>query len=261
MASRLRSRAVMKNETTQHRTKTPVPGKVTLFVAATGVALLVSGCETTGLSPRETGRGSYSHFVYQMAREQQPVAASTYMRKPIRLAVAQVGEVAPSTNILSRLKSHPDQIASVIALPLPSAGPEAHYQPWDRQAATRQEAPVARLSEIRSLARAMGADQVLIFGGSIDTRSSRNPLAILDVTIVGTAIFPSTEIHAEGKAAGIFVDVATGAIRFQVEAEQTASGATPSAFAYEKKDSVRVKTRDALVANLADDFLRKLAQQ
>lgn len=257
MASRLRSRAVMKNETTQHRTKTPLPAKATLLIAATGVALLLTGCETTGLSPRETGRGSYSHFVYQMAREQQPVAASTDMRKPIRLAVAQVGEVAPSTNILNRLKSNSDQIASVIALPLPSAISE----PWDRHAAARQETPVARLSEIRSLARAMGADQVLIFGGSIDTRSSRNPLAILDVTIVGTAIFPSTEIHAEGKAAGILVDVATGAIRFQVDAEQTASGATPSAFAYEKKDSVRVKTRDALAANLADEFLRKLAQQ
>lgn len=238
----------------------PSASKAVALVTTAGLALLVAGCETTGLSPRETGHGSYSHFVYQLAREQQPVPAATYMRKPIRLAVAQIGEVAPSTNILNRLKSHPGQIESVIALPLPSPTAEP-FQTWGREHAVRQQPPVAQLSEIRSLARALGADQMFIFGGSIDTRSSRNPLAVLDVTLVGTAIFPSTEIHAEGKAAGILVDVASGAIRFQVEAEHGTKGATPSAFAYEKKDSVRVKVRDGLAERLADQFIRRLAQQ
>jgi len=243
------------------KTSSFIPANASLLFAVLGILVLATGCETTGLSPREGSKGSYSHFVYQMAREQPPAATARPLRKPIRLAVAQVGEVAPSTNVLNRLRNHPEQIASVIAMPLPGTTPNSPYQHWSPERSASQEPSVARAAEIRALARAMGADHVLIFGGSIDTRSTRNPLAVLDVTLVGTAIFPSTEIYAEGKAAGLLLDVDSGAIRFQVEAEQNTSGTTPSAFSYEKTDSVRVKVRDALAANLADEFVRKLSRQ
>src|SRR6185503_885089 len=157
--------------------------------------------------------GSYSRLVYEMARQQQNAAPTGGLRKPIRLAVAQIGEVAPATNLLGELRSHPALIATVVALPSPVESRER----YPTRSANAPEPPsvVSRLAELRSLAKAMRADQVLILGGSIDTWTTRNVLAPLDITLVGTAIFPSARVHGQGKAAGILLDVESGAVRFQ----------------------------------------------
>jgi hypothetical protein len=229
-----------------------------------GVILLVgllTGCETTGLSLRETGQASYSHFVYQMARQQAAAAPKPRpLHRPVRLAVAQVGEVAPPSEMLQQLRQHPDIIASVTALPLPGEGRASTYGRPGEELGLISENTTNRLTEVRTLARSLGADQIFIFGGSIDTRASRNAWAPLDFTLVGMTIFPSASVHAEGKAAGVLIDVESGGLRGQVQAEQKKQGSAPSAFAGEKTDAVRVKVRDALAASLADELIQKLRE-
>jgi hypothetical protein len=191
-----------------------------------------------------------------MARQQQNAAPTGGLRKPIRLAVAQIGEVAPATNLLGELRSHPALIATVVALPSPVESRER----YPTRSANAPEPPsvVSRLAELRSLAKAMRADQVLILGGSIDTWTTRNVLAPLDITLVGTAIFPSARVHGQGKAAGILLDVESGAVRFQVETERGRQGTAPSNFTDEKADSIRVKLRDDLALSLGKEFVRRL---
>ena len=220
------------------------------------LACLLTGCFTSGLSSRESGPGSYSRLVYEMARQQQNAAHAGRLRTPIRLAVAQIGEVAPATNLLGELRSHPALIATVVALPSPVESRER----YSTRSAKEPDPPstASRLAEIRSLAKAMRADYVLILGGSIDTWTTRNAFAPLDITLVGTAIFPSARVHGQGKAAGILLDVESGAVRFQVETERGRQGTVPSNFADEKADSIRVKLRDDLALSLGKEFVSRL---
>jgi hypothetical protein len=219
------------------------------------LAVLLTGCNSTGLSSRESGPDSYSRLVYEMARHQPGGPPARQLRKPIRLAVAQLGEVSPSTNVLGELRSHPALIASVVALP----APVEYRNRFNTRTSNNAEPPNAnRIDEIRSLARAMGADQVLIIGGSIDTWTTRNAWAVLDVTLVGCAIFPSARVHGQGKAAGILLDVESGAVRFQVETERSQQGKVPSGFTSEKTDSVLVNLRDDLALNLGREFVNRL---
>jgi hypothetical protein len=220
------------------------------------LAWLLTGCHTTGLSSRESSPGSYSRLVYEMARNQPNATPAPRLRKPIRLAVAQLGEVSPGTNMLGELRSHPALIATVVALP----APVEYRDRYDTRTRDTPEPPATanRLAEIRSLARAMGADQVLIFGGSLDTWTTRNAFAALDITLVGAAIFPSARVHGQGKAAGILLDVESGTVRFQVETESRSHGTVPSGFASEKTDSVRVTLRDDLAAGLGREFVDRL---
>ena len=234
------------------------PGTVAWVCRPAGVLLLsvlVTGCFTTGLSSRESGSGSYSRLVYDLARY-QPKAAPARLRKPIRLAVAQLGEVSPSTNVLGELRSHPALIASVVALPAPVDSRER----YNARTSNSPEPPSHpnRIDEIRSLARAMGANQVFIFGGSIDTWTTRNAWAALDITLVGCSIFPSARVHGQGKAAGILLDVESGAVRFQVETERRRDGTVPSSFTSEKADSVRVNLREDLALSLGREFVNRL---
>lgn len=220
------------------------------------LAVFLTGCNSTGLSSRESSPGSYSRLVYEMARHQPSAKSPGRLRKPIRLAVAQLGEVTPSTNVLGELRSHPELIAAVISLPTPTDSRERYNS---RPVNSPEPPPTAnRIDEIRSLARTMGADQVFIFGGSIDTWTTRNAWAALDVTLVGCAIFPSARVHGQGKAAGILLDVESGAVRFQVETERSQGGKVPSGFTSEKADSVRVNLRDDLALSLGREFVNRL---
>jgi hypothetical protein len=225
------------------------------------LALFLTGCETTGLSARERGKSSYSDFVYQIARNPPAQERPRPLQRPVRLAVAQIGEVAPPTDVLARLRSESDLIASAIALPLPGETQRASQGFPTQEKPPAPDAGANRVAEICQLARSLGADEVLVFGGTIDTYVSRNALAPLDFTLVGMTIFPSAKIHGEGKAAGVLINAESQAVRFQVEAERRNSNLAPSAFQYEETDSLRIKMRDDLAMQLTEKFIRKLRNE
>ena len=175
-------------------------------LVAVPLALGLSGCVTTGLSNREGGQAVYPEVVYELVHHAPDAAPGTPLRRPVRLAVAQIGEVAPPASLLAELRRHASLIESVVALPMPGAPRGTSFDGRARNNDTRP-GPGSRAPELCALARSLGADHVLVLGGTIDTWSVHNPLALLDVTLVGMAIVPSTHVHAAGKAAGILVAV------------------------------------------------------
>jgi hypothetical protein len=182
--------------------------KILQSVMAGVTVCLLAGCVTTGLSPREISGASYPDYILSLqsggtnAPVQKPVA-------PLRLAVAQVGESAPPETMLDQLAGQKTLVASVVALPLP--GELGNYPGYNfnrRSDLTGNYG--ACVKSLCNLAHTAGADYVFIFGGTVDSWRKNNSLSVLDITIVGGAILPGSEINVEGRGAGTLIETATG---------------------------------------------------
>ena len=221
-------------------------------IAAAAVCLL-AGCETTGLSPRESSGVGYPNYILSLPYAATPQKPAT----PIRLAVAQVGENAPPDAMLNKLADRKALIASVTGLPLPgdtelpfySYGPNAQKLDYS-----------ARVKTICGLAHISGADFLFLFGGNVDSWEQNNALAVLDATIVGGVLLPGTKIHIEGKGAGVLLSTATCQPVLFVNSEAKDSAGSPDFLSNGKTTALRVKVRDELVAKLTDQLLDKLGQ-
>lgn len=228
-------------------------------VIAVAAVCLLAGCETTGLSPREVSGASYPNYILSLqssgsdAPAQKPVV-------PIRLAVAQVGEAAPPDTILDKLAGQKTLVSSAIGLPLPGDRDNYSYYNYNRRIEPKEEDYAARVRAVRGLARAAGADYIFLFGGNIDSWQNRNPLAVLDITIVGSAVMPGSRINIEGKGAGVLINVETGEPVIFVSAEAKDSALSPDGLADGKTTGMRVQVRDELIGKLSDELLKKLAE-
>jgi len=65
--------------------------------------IALTGCESH-LSPRETRTQNYSAFIFSLYDNPKPIAPSTPPTVPMKVAVAQVGEIAPPQLMLDRLR-------------------------------------------------------------------------------------------------------------------------------------------------------------
>jgi len=227
--------------------------KIIQSAVAVAMACLLAGCETTGLSPRERSGVSYPNYILSL--QSDGTNAPRKVITPIRLAVAQVGEAAPSDAMLNKLAASKTLVSSAFGLPLP--GDEDNFRYYNR----RNDPPedyTGRIKAVRGLARAAGADYLFLCGGNIDSWQKRNPSAILDFTIIGGVVAPGTQIHVEGKGAGALIDVATGQPIIFVNAETNRSALSPDFLVDGKTTSMRVQARDELVGKLSDELLEKL---
>lgn len=229
--------------------------KIIIQSAITVTAVcLFTGCDTTGLSPREAAGASYPNYVFSLQSgspgQQQKVTP------PIRLAVVQIGEEAPPEAMLGKLAGHTTLIASEVSLPLPSDVPGPFYV-----ARRNFEQPdyAGRIKTLCALARTSGADFVFLFGGNLDTWQENNALSIFDTTIIGGVVFPGTKIHVEGKGAGVLISTATCQPLLFVSSEAKDSVSSPDLLVNGKAMSLQIKVRDELVNQLTDQFLTKLA--
>jgi hypothetical protein len=221
-------------------------------IMAVAAVWLLAGCETTGLSPREHSGVTYPNYILSL-----PASGTNAPPKPevpIRLAVVQVGESAPAQAMLDKLAAEPAIIASVVGLPLP--GEDSYYN--------HQNSPktdyAGRVKTICNLARTTGADYVFLFGGNIDAWQKNNWASVFDITLIGGWLVPGTEIHVEGKSAGVLISTATVEPVLFVNAGATESAIAPDYLADGKVNSVRAKVRDQLVEKLGAEFLRRLAE-
>lgn len=230
--------------------------KIQLALFAVAISLL-AGCETSGLSTREHGGVSYPNYILNLP----PDATGTPARKitaPIRLAVAQVGEVAPPSAMLRRLAGNSSLIAIVIGLPLAGDGDEQNSY---NRAKVPDTNYAARIQSLCQLARTAGTDYVFLFGGSVDSWRKENPLKILDATIVGGVLVPGSRVNLEGKGAGALIEAATAKPVFFLNAEGKKSALTPDWLADGKTKELQTQLRAELVSQLTDDLLAKLAAQ
>lgn len=222
-------------------------------LAALTMLGLVTGCDTPGLSAREHSGVTYPNYILNLpgsgTNRPSPVTL------PLHLAVAQAGEVAPSSAMLDRLAARPDLIAGVNGLPLPDAVNDAgRGRPGDASANYAQTVAAAC-----RLARATGADYVFLYGGTVDTWRKSSSLNLLDCTWVGAAIFPATQIHVEGKASGALIEATSGTPVWFVTAEDQEAARSPDLLVNGRQAQLTVQTRDALANRLAIRLLDKLA--
>lgn len=247
-------------------------------VAAVALSVAVlAGCSSAGLSPRETERQNYSSFVYslydlpaaQAGARDEASRPPAKLVLPARVAVVQVGEVAPPQEFMNKLRGRPDLFSRVEAISGIGAsfGRPGHYVgantgPYDarRSVATSSAPPqpdpvVEDVEKMQRLARDMGMDHLLVLGGTIDHATHGNALSILDLTIVGAFVVPSKEISAKATAAGALVDLSSG--RVVLTASADADKATKTATATQEGGELNVlrQARDEVVTKLADSLV------
>jgi hypothetical protein len=227
----------------------------TIIKSAVAIAAvcLLTGCETTGLSPRESSGVSYPNYILSLPVN--PAATPQRPAMPIRLAVAEVGEDAPPDAMLNKLAGHGNLVASVTGLPLPSDGVPAYEF-------LRANSPkldyASRVKTICGLARISGADYVFLFGGNVDSWQENNALSVLDITVIGGVFVPGARIHIEGKGAGVLIDTTNCEPVLFVNSEAKDSGSSPDYLTEGKTMNLRVKVRDVLINDLTDQLLNKL---
>jgi|HubBroStandDraft_1064217.scaffolds.fasta_scaffold132019_2 hypothetical protein len=222
-------------------------------IAVTAICAL-TGCETTGLSPRETSGVSYPNYVLSL-----PSSGTNTLTKistPIRLALVQVGETAPPDSMIDKLAAQKTLVVSVMGLPLP--GDAGNFPIYTRASAQGPDY-AGRVKAICNAARTTGADYVFLFGGSMDSWQENNSLSVFDLTIVGGFLVPDVKIHIEGKGAGTLISTTTYQPIFFVDASVTSVDSSPDFLADGKTMTLRAKDRDELANKLSDQFLNKLA--
>jgi hypothetical protein len=231
-----------------------------LLVPALVLVLIASGCVTTGLSPRE----SQYHFPGMIAglyRDHPDTPAARHPQPPIRLAVAQLGEAAPSRLFVQKLARESSLISSVTGVPISGGVAAASYDPWDRRYEKVDLSSMeSHLQSALNLARDLGAQYLFVFGGAIDGYSTMNPWAVFDVTLIGACLVPGTTIHTEGKVSGALLDITSGRAVFLVSADNRKRGGAPTFFADGERKHHAVQMRDDLIALLAPEFIGRLRQ-
>ena len=240
-----------------------------LSFVSVAILLFLTGCATSGLSVRETP-GDFSAIalsLHDVANAAGPAAQPAVPAKPasfpVRIAVAQLGEIAPPEDMLAVLRERRETFIDVQAVPSAMTnynighvysrrGGGQHYSTADAME-DRRQAIRQHVDSMRAFARDGNADYLLLFGGTVDHATTSTPWSIFDLTIVGAFIVPSKQIMAEGRAGATLIDVRTGrsVMTFNAQAKGDRLAATAS------RDHSELK----LVRSLRDDLTRDLAKQ
>lgn len=243
-----------------------------------GAALGLAGCNSSGMSSRETegnNFNAYSQALYEApmhdtrARPANSQAADGSQEKtmteevppakplefPIRLGVAQIGEVAVADTLLSPLREHGELYTQVQSI---SGYGDPNELPGYDQGNTRfrqQNAVREHLRRIRAIAGDMGLTHVLLIGGTIDQSSSGTGLKVLDLTIIGAFIVPSEKIVADAKGGAYLLDVPTGRVMLSASAAKRTSKLAPSFGAESAATDQLLDVRDDVMADLLSNFV------
>jgi hypothetical protein len=210
-----------------------------------------------GLSPRDGGGHGYARILEAATELGETVEQATLAESPLVLAVAQVGEVAPSEKLIDVLESQPKLISSV--RPLPVAGGKPPTSPW---AASEVEKPVAYRSRARALldlAGDLGADALLLVGGTVDLYHLSTGWSWLNLGLVTMLFVPSERIEAEAVGSYTLLDVESGSVldigtRQAVEQRYTCE-------AYREQNTAKMARdlRDRLLAEMGREVIEKLS--
>jgi hypothetical protein len=180
-------------------------------------------------------------------------AASTQPARPLvlpsKIAVAQIGEVAPPQKLLDTLR----QEGKIWSLVSPVNGVvERDDHRWRTPEFVQSQG-----EEMRQYARDLGADYLFVLGGTVDRSENDTGLALADATIIGAFVVPSKQIDVEGKAAGSLIDVQTGRVVLSVSADAHDRRLSPAA----SSNADEVALLESLRDNLIDQLGQRLIDQ
>lgn len=216
------------------------------------LALLLTGCQHTGLSPRE----SHNEYVqYLMVLYDTPTynAPAPAPQVPMRLAVAQIGEVAPPASLIDQLRNDTSLFARVDGVPGMLASPSYIPNETPESQRIRKRDEVGR---ILRFARDMGMTHLFLYGGTIDYGTHSNPLSVLDLTIVGMWVSPGKNVKAQGKGSGALIDLQTQRVVLIASAQLEKSRLTTTAGSDGAEQRVLTDLRDEIVLELGASLIR-----
>ncbi|HET6247576.1 MAG TPA: hypothetical protein VFE47_07765 [Tepidisphaeraceae bacterium] len=210
-------------------------------LALAGGALALGGCQPQGTVAGQGGQ--YTQYVMSLYNDPAAPHGMRTVEFPINIAAAQIGEAAPRPEILDTLRRSRDVFGRVESLP-------AQEEMGALNGGERN--PIRRL---QSMARDQGADYLLIFGATVETRTRVNDAAIMDLTIVGAYVPLSRDVNATARGSAALIDVRTGNVVLSAGAEakqdKYASAATAEAVA----DEVSQAVHDESLSKLADQII------
>ena len=232
-------------------------------VSALGIVALAlaGGCSQSGLSPHEGGQQSMPMLMYTAS---QPYAANNgpvVIRTPVKVAVAQIGEISPPQAMLDGLRAHPELFRRVVPVTGVMTSAPSVGRVYNADGSSADNAPTDQLARMRSIAAGVGMDYLLVFGGTIDHGQQGSGLQLLDLTIVGAFVVPSHGVTVNGRAAGSLIDAHTGRIVMNYSAEAKGTGAAPSAFVDNVEQTSILKNRDELIQKLAADVVDQMTDE
>lgn len=248
-----------------------------LVAAAGGVLLAVAGCESSGLSPREVRGQDYATYVFSMtdplaepgarspglgalSQSSDATKPAKPLQTPAKIAVAQLGEVAPPAKMLDELRKDQAVFASVQPIPglIDVAGErDVRGRPQDFSA---QQSAQQHLERMRHYARDIGADYLFIYGGTVDHATTASPLILANATIIGAFIVPGEVIQADARASGSLIDVETGRVVLSVSSDAADRRRASSVAKAGDEIKMLESLRNELVTKLADQLRDRIRE-
>ena len=247
-------------------------GVVSRAVAAAVLPLAaLAGCESSGLSPREAAGRNFASYVNALDAPAPATLAGLEgdgsmqagrFVAPTKLAVAQVGEVAPKSSFLNALRRHPKLFSSVQGINAATGTDPHEYRVRAHNDSTVTADSRAReeVTRLQRIARNLGMDHLLLVGGTVDQVTKENGLALLDLTIVGMFVVPSKQVDAEAKASAALIDLASGRVVLFASADTSRTRLASSATRRAGEVDVYRDARDEVLAKLAGEVVRQCGQ-
>lgn len=227
------------------------------------LALVLSGCVTTGLSTRETRGQNYSTYLYALydTPASLETSARPTVKRPAKVAVAQIGEVAPPQKVLEVLRREAGLFRTVEGIPgifeLERTDRWSGTEPQEPPEASRQRAQ-AQVKQMVRFARDLGMDALFLYGGSIDYGTRQTSWSLLDLTIIGGYVLPSQEMKGTARASGALVDVGSERVVFVVNAESQQLRHTTTASVEGAQDRFVDALREETITKLTQQFVERL---
>jgi hypothetical protein len=243
-----------------------IPSAVAASVAT--VALGLAGCESTGLSPRESA--GFDVSAYQQALALDPITAvspdspdrpTTPMPviKPASICVVQIGEVTPPDEFIERLEKETDlfdRVQGISGISPAQAG--YHHRSRDRAIAGGQVKQ--HLNSLIATSRTMGADYLLVYGGTVDSTERAGTLTLFDLTIAGAFIVPSRAIEADAKAAANIIDLRDRRVVAIATATTDSFTLSPTVGKDGRQASLMQRVADNAIEEMADRIVEQFRE-
>jgi len=221
------------------------------FSIALTLCALLAGC-TPSQSRQMVPAQNYPTFIMSLYDDTKPQHAIA-PTAPLRVAVAQVGELVPPQAMLDHLRRNKAMFQRVEGIP-------AVFDDYSQSGAlptTPKQITRDRVARLQRMTQDLGLDYLFLYGDTVSNYTRENPLQILDLTIVGAFVIPSREVRANGKAAGALIDAKTGSVLFIASADtEQAKMATNS---NQEGESLKVvqNARESLTLRLADQLIAR----
>lgn len=237
--------------------------KNTLKLVGIGLCgVFAAGCITTGLSTRETRGHNYSTYLYALYDGADSTAGTRpTLHLPAKVALAQIGEVAPPQAMLEALQQEVGLFRRVEGIPGVFDLERTdgwHGQPIQEKPEESRQRAQSQIRQMVRFARDLGMDYLFLYGGSIDYGSRETPWTLLDLTLVGGYLIPSHEMSGTARASGALVDLATERVLFVVSAESSHQDHAATALVDGKRDRFLETLRDETVSELTQQLLERL---